>query len=395
VEDTAFYRYNRLISLNEVGGSPEIFGTRLEEFHEHNQNIAVHWPLTMLATATHDTKRGEDVRARINVLSEMPKEWNAFVEQWASSNTKFKTMVDGTPAPYKNDEYLFYQTLIGAWPFDAGNAGAFEVFKERLLAYVFKAIREAKAYTTWNAPNLAYEKAVNDFILNLLNPGNAFLKSFCEFQRTVAYFGVFNSLSQVVLRITSPGIPDTYQGAELWDLSMVDPDNRRPVDFKLRRQMLGDLRRSFSSEKSKSSNHLSAMLEEAANGQIKLFTTHRALEFRRQHRALFERGHYDALSVHGKKQRHVCAYARSFDHEAALVIAPRLVYTLTGGKQTAPIGGDIWEDTWISLPSSNPGDTLRDAFTNEDVLLETQNGVPGIPLSIAMAKFPVALLSKV
>jgi (1->4)-alpha-D-glucan 1-alpha-D-glucosylmutase len=394
VEDTAFYRYNRFISLNEVGGSPEIFGTRLEEFHQHNHNIAVRWPHTMLTTATHDTKRGEDVRARINVLSEMPGEWKAVVEQWASSNAQFKTMVGGTPAPYKNDEYFLYQTLIGTWPFEADNASALEVFKERLLAYMFKAIREAKAYTTWNDPNLAYEKAVKGFILSLLNPRNAFLKTFCEFQRKVAYFGVFNSLSQVLLRITAPGTPDTYQGAELWDLSMVDPDNRRPVDFKLRRNMLGDLRRNLSSGKFKSSNSLSAMLEEAASGQIKLFTAHRALEFRHQHRALFERGNYEALSAHGKKQRHICAYARSFDHEAALVIVPRLVYTLTGGKQTAPIGGDIWEDTWISLPSLNPGDTLRDAFTNEDVLLETQNGVPGISVRAALTKFPVALLSK-
>ncbi|WP_083809106.1 malto-oligosyltrehalose synthase [Pedosphaera parvula] len=395
LEDTVFYIYNRFVSLNEVGGSPEEFGTSLAQFHQHNLRMAGRWPHSMLATSTHDTKRGEDVRARLNVISEMPIEWRAAVERWTSSNSKYKTEVAGAPAPYKNDEYLLYQTLLGAWPFDADRSGMFDDFKKRLLAYMFKAIREAKTNTTWNDPNQAYEEAVKTFIVEILDLNTPFMTDFREFQSKVAYFGIFNSLSQTVLKLTAPGVPDTYQGAELWDFSMVDPDNRRPVGFSLRQEMLINLRNASGKGGSTHGSQFEKLLGETHTGAVKMFTVHRALEFRRQHRVHFEKGDYVALSAAGKMKNHVCAFARCHGSKTTITIVPRLVVSLTNGRQMAPTGKEVWADTWLALPFSKAGDKFCNAFTHETHTVQSQNNEPGIFLSDALAYFPVALLEKV
>ena len=244
MEDTALYRYNRLTSLNEVGGEPERFGTTIPAFHHLNGERAKHWPHAMLATSTHDTKRGEDVRARINVLSEIPDEWRGKLARWGRMNRSRRREVDGAQAPSRNDEYLLYQTLLGAWPLDEGDAGT-EEFRGRIKAYMEKAMREARTHTSWTNVNEEYEQAVADFVDTLLAPAenDLFLDDFLPFQRKLSRLGALNSLSQTFIKLTAPGVPDIYQGNELWDLSLVDPDNRRPVDYELRRRLLSELKR--------------------------------------------------------------------------------------------------------------------------------------------------------
>ncbi|HJT15476.1 MAG TPA: malto-oligosyltrehalose synthase, partial [Dongiaceae bacterium] len=239
MEDTSFYRYNRLLSLNEVGGDPRQFGVTPSAFHHLMQERAKSWPNAMSALSTHDTKRGADMRARLNVLSELAPAWNQRVRRWASLNRYKRGKVNGDPAPSPNDEYAIYQTLLGAWPAD----GEIDSFGERLKGTVLKSIREAKRRTSWINPNEAYESACLRFVERLLETGrpNPFLDDFRPFQQRVAQFGVLNSLSQLAVTLTAPGVPDTYQGCDLWDFNMVDPDNRRPVDFELRRRMLAEI----------------------------------------------------------------------------------------------------------------------------------------------------------
>ena len=241
VEDTAFYVYNRLVSLNEVGGDPARYGESPAVFHDKNAARLARWPESLVATATHDTKRGEDVRARINVLSEVPAAWAAEVRRWRALARRFKVDVDGRAAPDANDEYLFYQTLVGAWPAREDDE-PLETLTERLGAYMEKATKEAKRHTSWVNPSAGYDAATRGFVTGLLAPGGAFLSAFRPFQRLVAAHGAVNSLAQTLLKIVAPGIPDFYQGTELWELSLVDPDNRRPVDFARRRALLDALR---------------------------------------------------------------------------------------------------------------------------------------------------------
>ncbi len=248
VEDTAFYRFNRLVSLNEVVGEPGRFGTTVPAFHHGMQERARVWPTAMLATATHDTKRGEDARARIDVLSEIPGLWEHQVRRWRTLTRRLRVDVDGRPAPAANDEYLLYQALVGAWPAEFHgeaplDAEALDGFRGRVVAYMTKAVREAKVRSSWVDPDEAYEAALATFVGRLLDGRrrNLFLDDFRAFHKRVAEAGAVNSLSQAVLKLTAPGVPDFYQGSELWDFSLVDPDNRRPVDFDLRRRLLDDL----------------------------------------------------------------------------------------------------------------------------------------------------------
>ncbi|MBV8857291.1 MAG: malto-oligosyltrehalose synthase, partial [Acidobacteria bacterium] len=244
LEDTAFYRFYPLASLNEVGGEPALIGVSAERFHERNRDRQETWPHTLSATSTHDTKRGEDVRARLNALSEMPREWQAALASWGRLNSSKKAVVEDQPAPDRNDEYLLYQTLLGAWPAEPLDAEGLGRFRERIAEYMQKATREAKVHTSWINPNEEYDAAVREFVGRLLRggDGDAFLQDFLPLQRRVAFFGYFNALAQVLLKLTSPGVPDLYQGSELWDLSLVDPDNRRPVDYRRRREVLAGLR---------------------------------------------------------------------------------------------------------------------------------------------------------
>ena len=292
LEDTAFYVYNRLLSLNEVGGDPSRFGTPAETLHRFNQDRQQRWPQAFSPLATHDTKRGEDVRARLNVLSELPGQWQERIGHWRKElNKRFLTVVDDGPAPDANDEYFIYQTLIGAWPIEPVDASEFATFVERIQAYLAKAFHEAKVHTSWINPNEAYDGAVRDFVANILNSerAGAFLDSLREFQKRINHFGLLNSLGQTVLRIASPGVPDTYQGTELWDFSMVDPDNRRPVDYNRRLEMLNGLDKRQAEAGADWRALAGELIRAKDDGRVKLYLTSRALRCRATMRVCFHR----------------------------------------------------------------------------------------------------------
>ena len=368
LEDTAFYRYNRLIALNDVGGDLHRFGIAPSEFHFANQERLHSWPATMLATSTHDSKRSEDVRARINVLSEIPGLWRLRVRRWRDFNREHKRTVNDRPAPSSNDEYLLYQTLIGAWPSSSRAVGHEETestFSERIETFMLKAIREAKKNTSWINRNEEYEAAVSSFVKLLVTPSeeNQFLADFLPFQRRVARIGLWNSLSQTLLKLTSPGVPDIYQGNELLDFSLVDPDNRRPVDYVYRRQLfeyvrkIGDAAEASSIAGSASVwRHypIANLLQTPEDGRLKLYLTWKALGLRQRHPEVFQQGEYFPLTVEGSRANHVVAFCRRSENTSVLVIAPRLVATLLHKTDTPPTGPQVWEDTRVLLPDNNP-----------------------------------------
>jgi (1->4)-alpha-D-glucan 1-alpha-D-glucosylmutase len=394
LEDTAFYRYNRLISLNDVGGDLQRFGTLTEEFHLANQERFRSWPHTMLATSTHDSKRSEDVRARINVLSEIPALWKLRVQEWKRLNRRYKSVADGKPAPSPNDEYLLYQTLVGAWPSlpdrdDARENGEWKGFSERIESYMLKAIREAKQNTSWINRNEAYENAVSSFVKALLSPGqgNRFLDNFVPFQRRVARLGLWNSLSQTLLKLTCPGVPDIYQGNEVWDFSLVDPDNRRPVDYARRQEIFKSIRGWGNAP---SGEALGKLLQSPEDGRPKMYLIKTTLRLRAEQPDIFQRGDYLSVEVKGAKAGHGVAFIRSFENAKVLVIVPRLVAGLLGERELPPIGPEVWEDTHILLPSS--GDRqYRNAFTGEDLAVAQEDSYARIDLANALAQFPVAI----
>jgi (1->4)-alpha-D-glucan 1-alpha-D-glucosylmutase len=388
VEDTAFYLYNRLISLNEVGGAPDRFGTSLTAFHRFNQERARDWPTTLLTTSTHDTKRSADVRARINVLSELPAAWRAALTRWSRLNGRKKVNVEGRPAPDRNEECLLYQTLLGVWPFDLEQPDADLV--ERLVAFMLKAVKEAKLNTSWINPNEPYERAVEQFVRAILDPTppNPFLEDFADLRRRVAHFGLFNALSQTILTLTSPGVPDVYQGNELWDFSLVDPDNRRPVDYGLRRRYLHELRQRLRPDRL--DELAGELLATPTDGRVKLFVTHRLLALRRSRPSLFGTG-YTPLRVAGARVGHVCAYARSDPEGELIVVAPVLIAGLVRRELEAPIGEAVWRDTAVLL-GGEPGHRYRDLFTGAALASEPKRGRASLPLAQVLGSFPVAAL---
>lgn len=345
VEDTVFYCFNRMVSLNEVGGDPGRFGVTVREFHEFCSETQKRRPRTMLASSTHDTKRSEDVRARISLLSEIPEQWGEALTRWSAANAKHKQH----SCPDPNTEYLIYQTLIGAWPID----------KERLLPYIEKACREAKQQTTWLAPNEEFESATKSFIEALLED-QEFLRDFHAFLAPLIEPGRVNALAQVLLKLTAPGIPDMYQGTELWDLSLVDPDNRRPVDYAKRRELLAELPKLTPEE----------VMKRSEEGLPKLWTTHRALRTRREFSAAFgENSGYTPIEANGPKAEHLVAYRRGPNIAVAV---PRLVMSLNGE----------WGKTGFELPSGK----WRNELSGE--VMEGGN----IHCGDLFAQFPVALL---
>ncbi len=345
VEDTVFYNYNRLVSLNEVGGDPGRFGITVEEFHKFCAETQGSFPTTMLASSTHDTKRSEDVRARLNLLSEMPDRWEAALKRWSEMNASLKT--DG--APDLNTEYFLYQTLIGAWPINT----------ERLLPYMEKAMREAKSQTNWLSPNKAFEEGTKQFIEGLYK-NNDFQREMQSFVQPLIEPGWINSLSQLLLKLTAPGIPDTYQGCELWDLSLVDPDNRRPVDYEKRRQLLRELPQLNAQQ----------VWSRCEEGLPKLWATYHTLHLRRKHPEYFgpEAG-YRPIFAEGSKAEHLIGYGRG---ENVIVLAPRLVMKLGGN----------WEDTTVMIPVGNWRNHLTDSVVNSGKQR----------LADVFGHFPVALL---
>ena len=395
VEDTACYVYNRLVSLNEVGGSPERFGITIEAFHGQNIERGKFRPQSMLATSTHDTKRSEDVRARIDVLSEVPDRWREAISRWSRLNRKNKIIVDGQPVPDRNEEYLLYQTLLGAWPFCAVGDPQFETFRQRIRNYMIKALREAKINTSWINPNSMYEDAVVFFVDSILaeRGTNLFLSDFAALQKLTAVCGMYTSLSLTILKMASPGIPDFYQGMEIWDLSLVDPDNRNQVNYHLRREILEKVK---SGEKQLGLPRLvRELLENWRDGGIKMFVVHKTLNYRKERREVFETGKYLPLEVKGERSDQVCAFERCHDEKVALVVAPRFFVGLTDNGSRAPLGPEVWRDTRIVLPFDTAGSRYRNIFTGEELLTAQQDGATMLPLGEVLACFPVALLERV
>ncbi|HZR21990.1 MAG TPA: malto-oligosyltrehalose synthase [Vicinamibacterales bacterium] len=380
IEDTALYVYNRLLSLNEVGSDPMVFGLEPADVHAWMAERQQRWPAALSATATHDTKRGEDVRARLNVLSEIPGAWKAAVSKWRTVNRRYKTDVDGL-APDPNEEYLIYQTLVGAWPFDEDPH-----FLQRILDYIRKALRESKVHTSWVNPDETYEHAVFRFVTAILERRrtNMFLQSFVPFQQRVAELGMYNSLAQLLIKISAPGVPDFYQGTEFWDLNLVDPDNRRPVDYAKRRTVLAALK-GCATPPAECARDL---LEHRRDGRVKMFVAARALEARREFTPLFERGTYVPLPATGSRRECAFAFARVLDGSAVITVAPRMVATLIPDATTPPIGS-VWGDTRIDLSPmamQSPA-TWRNAFTGE-----TMDAHGDLDVATLLGRFPVAML---
>ncbi|MGO9121869.1 MAG: malto-oligosyltrehalose synthase [Desulfomonilaceae bacterium] len=381
VEDTTHYVYNRLLSLNEVGGRPDHFGCSLEEFHNFNTKRRNLWPDSLNATATHDTKRGEDVRARINVLSEMPDEWLRKLRAWIKMNRDKKKHVRGLAVPDRNDEYFLYQTLLGAFPFSDAE---YSEFIRRIKEYIVKAVREAKVHTAWLKPDTEYEDAFVSFVEKILacSKANAFLKELISFSKRVSHFGMLNSLSQTLVKVASPGVPDFYQGTELWNLSLVDPDNRRPVDFEKRCAMLASIRER---EDSNIGRLIQDLLSTTEDGKIKLFLIYRALKARKTNQETFREGAYLPLESVGRFRSHVIAFARKYEQQWAVVIAPRFLTHLVQEGEF-PLGREVWQDTEVIMPDRSPAE-WRNALTSE--VISAGNA---LPVGDVLVSFPVALL---
>jgi (1->4)-alpha-D-glucan 1-alpha-D-glucosylmutase len=346
IEDTLFYRYNRFVSLNEVGGAPEHFGRTVESFHQFNEHVHKSWPRTMLASSTHDTKRSEDVRARLAVLSEIPDEWAAAVTSWAQHNDRHRR----GDWPDRNLEYLLYQTLVGAWPLSI----------DRAVGYMDKAAKEAKVHTSWIAPNDHHDSALEAFVRAVMEDAS-FMSEVASFVAGLVTPGYINSLAQTLLKVTSPGVPDFYQGTEVWDFSLVDPDNRRPVDYEKRRRLLDEV----------STVDAAGAWEKADSGAPKMFLIERVLAARGRHPQAFQTGSaYQPLAASGAAAGHVIAFLRGHD---VIAIAPRLIHGAFNG----------WHDTTIQLPSGRWTNVITEEVIERSV-----------SMSELLSAFPVALLER-
>jgi (1->4)-alpha-D-glucan 1-alpha-D-glucosylmutase len=353
LEDTVFYIYNRLSALNEVGGEPQQFGLSVEAFHQWNIERQRNWPGTLLATSTHDTKRSEDVRARIAAISEVPELWRRSLQRWRVSNRRWKRTINDVEAPDANEEYLLYQTLLGTWPMRTNGESepvATPEYIERIQAYMAKALHEAKINTSWIQPNEEWDAAMCDFIAKILDPSprNKFVPAFVPVAKEITRLGAVNSLAQTLLRLTSPGVPDIYQGNEVWDYSLVDPDNRRPVDYKRRREMLESLAAANSQD----------LVRTWPDGRIKMFLTQRVLQFRREHIELFQRGEYLPLTPSGTFVESCVSFARQLADRWIVVIAPRL-----SSRLGFPPIAENWTDTTVELPETLSLEHAHDLFT--------------------------------
>jgi (1->4)-alpha-D-glucan 1-alpha-D-glucosylmutase len=393
MEDTACYVYNRLLALNEVGGSPDRLGVAPAAFHGYNQERQERWPLALSALSTHDTKRSEDARARLSVLSELPEAWLAGLRQWSASNAAHRIALDDQEVPEANDEYFLYQTLIGAWPLEPYSTAEYADFVSRIQAYMEKAMHEAKVHTSWINPNPPYDEAMRRFIGVILaeDTGGPFLRDFRAFQRRISHYGLFNSLAQTVLKLAAPGVPDTYQGTEVWDFSLVDPDNRRPVDYEHRRRLLGDLQAWTKSDSSQTAL-ARELTETKEDGRIKLYVTWRALHCRRDNPDLFATGEYLPLEVDGTRANHVLAFLRRRGQHCALALVPRLLTRLIEGEPGLPLGESVWHDTRLLLPQTKPGIRWQNVFTGELVPVAHHDGQASLAVADLLRHFPVALL---
>jgi (1->4)-alpha-D-glucan 1-alpha-D-glucosylmutase len=387
VEDTALYVYYPLLSLNEVGGTPEPSKvTRREGFWDFIRERQRHWPDSMNATSTHDTKLSEDIRARLNVLSEIPEEWARVVTTWSVENETYKRATEGRKVPDANEEYLIYQALVGLW---SGEQLKLADVSRRLQSYVIKAIREAMVHTRWTEPNKSHEEAVCDFIQKILSAdtNSRFLCSVRHFQERIGYGGMVNALTQALLKIACPGVPDFYQGSELWDRHLVDPDNRSPVDFRIRTEALNDVTAGVPQDRA---GFINSLLTNWCDGRVKLYVIWKALACRAQHPALFREGEFLPLEVVGERAEHVVSFARRHGDEQAIVVIPRWV--VDASSQTEPLGhSDFWGETTLRLPRATPR-TWSNVFTASTAEAQASDGESFFALADLFKAFPIALL---
>ncbi len=384
-EDTALYVYHPLLSLNEVGGDPRPSeAPSLAQFYAFLENRRHRWPGTLNATSTHDTKRSQDVRARLNVLSEIPLEWKQQLARWAMLNAHHKEQIGSQSAPDRNEEYFLYQTLLGVWPLQAEDE---KLLLERIQAHLIKATREAMVHTRWTRPNQPHEDALQRFAAKILSRENReFLDSFREFQKKLAYFGMLNGLSQSLLKIASPGVADFYQGTELWDLHLVDPDNRGPVDFARRMAALREL----AAPQSSAPDYVRNLVENWTDGRAKLFLIWKALRFRRDHSDLFHQGEFLSLQSAGCRAGNVIAFARKTDTSSVLVAIPRWLTQLPAAPDRK-LGDFDWCDTSVVLPSGLPSQWTS-ILTQSQLSSENRNGAQHLPVNDLFRDFPVAFL---
>ena len=375
LEDTVFYIYNRLAALNEVGGEPQLFGLSVETFHERNLRRQRDWPASLLATSTHDSKRSEDVRARMLAISEIPPLWGRSLQKWRTTNRRFKKQIDDAEAPDAGEEYLLYQTLLGTWPVDLDGAPVPSVgpkFIARIQRYMAKALKEAKLNTSWIQPNENWDDAMQEFVARILEAGprNKFLPAFLPVAAEIARLGAINSLAQTAIKLTAPGVPDIYQGTEIWDDSLVDPDNRRPIDYARRREMLTQIENVPANE----------LMQCWPDGRIKMRLTQRLLHLRRENPELFREGIYEPINFGGAFADCAIGFVRRDRDQAIIVIVPRL-----SSRVGFPPIGDRWQDTHVVLPAGMSN--LRDVFSDRKVRVEHSQ----LRLAVAMSQLPFAV----
>ncbi|MDQ1409346.1 MAG: (1-_4)-alpha-D-glucan 1-alpha-D-glucosylmutase [Acidobacteriaceae bacterium] len=385
LEDTALYVYYPLASLNEVGGDPAPDAICPREFFEFIAERQKRWPHSMNASSTHDTKRAEDVRARISVLSEIPQKWEKRLHQWAAMNEQYKIAGNGGAVPDRNEEYFLYQTLLGMWPLEQSELGG---VLERLQSYAVKAIREAMVHTRWTRPNLAHEKGLKNFIAAILDErkNNAFLEDFHSFQRDIEFYGMLNSLSQTLLKITAPGVPDFYQGSELWDLRLVDPDNRGTVDFARRIKLLTSLQQSASRQ---ADGFAGELMKNWTDGRIKLYLISKALRCRQEFSKLFTDGDFVPAEMSGERSENVTAFFRVSENLQALILAPKWLAS-SGVEQNPSAQEKFWGNTSIVLPD-NVAASWRNVLTGESITAQG-NLDEGLSVGDALKNFPMGLL---
>ncbi len=401
LEDTAFYRYYPLASLNEVGGDPTIPGTTIEQFHRWLGDRSQRWPYDLSATGTHDTKRGEGVRARLNVLSEIPEEWEEAICRWKAMNAPALAELDGAAVPDSNEEYLIYQTLVGTWPLGQLDAQSRQAYVDRITGYLDKALREAKLHTSWLNPNEEYDQAVAKFVRTILGDSQSpFVQNLDAFVRRIADAGFVNGLAQSLIKICAPGVPDFYQGTEFWDFNLVDPDNRRPVDFSTRQQAL-----SIFIERGQRdlSGLASELLDDWPDERLNLFVVWRALEFRRKYAGIFN-GSYQPLSVEGPRKGNLCAFSRAANGDWAVCLVPRLAYAAWRSVELGEVSSDEppqsgwpiadwWQDTVLTLPDDLPR-RWRHVMTGHHLeSTEQADGSRTLDVRNVLRCFPVALLA--
>jgi (1->4)-alpha-D-glucan 1-alpha-D-glucosylmutase len=388
VEDTAFYRYSRLVSQNEVGGDPGSFGITVRAFHGAGADRAARWPHTIIATSTHDNKRSEDVRNRLNVLSEMPAAWRLWLRRWRGAAQLQRTDVEGEAWPSAADEYLLWQTLLGTLPAGGLDDDGLPAYRERIERYALKAAREAKLHTSWISQDAGYEAALTAFVRSVLvrvRP-NPLLTDLQAQASVLAWFGALNSLAMVLLKFTSPGVPDLYQGNEVMDLSLVDPDNRRPVDYAMRERWLDEL--AGLEAGSAAAPGLASLLHEPCDGRLKLWVTWRLLALRERLPALFRDGGYGALAFTGARAEHAIGHVREHDGQRVFAVAGRLFARLGLAPGEPPVGEAAWGDTALELPGLADGTRLRNVLTGETIKVEGGT----LRLSRLFATLPVAAL---